>query len=227
MERTVHFTVLKDGSIYPFTPQYAGVEGEHNAATVILDVSAWKDEDFLYRVEYVDGYGAGDTTGTLYPVNGKISLTLPRGWTNAGGQAVVRLVASVLTDGEEVQTVFAVDAPLYFRDKQDSDQDIEDIATPMLTWLIAEAGQAVENAEKVAADLKTAADNGEFDGEKGEKGENGYTPQKGIDYYTPVEKAEVVNEVLNGVLTDYEAYLDSLLAEQEEIIDHLNELRGA
>lgn len=83
-----------------------------------------------------------------------------------------------------------------------------------------------EEAVSTAKSVEERANNGEFDGEKGEKGENGYTPQKGIDYYTPAEKAEVVNEVLNGVLTDYEAYLDSLLAEQEEIIDHLNELRG-
>lgn len=33
-------------------------------------------------------------------------------------------------------------------------------------------------------------------GEKGEKGQDGYTPVKGVDYFTEAEKAEMVSAVL-------------------------------
>lgn len=33
-------------------------------------------------------------------------------------------------------------------------------------------------------------------GEQGVKGEDGYTPVKGVDYYTAAEKQELINEVI-------------------------------
>lgn len=33
-------------------------------------------------------------------------------------------------------------------------------------------------------------------GNKGDKGENGYTPVKGVDYFTEADKSEIVLEVL-------------------------------
>lgn len=37
------------------------------------------------------------------------------------------------------------------------------------------------------------------DGKPGEDGEDGYTPQKGVDYYTEADKAEMVEAVLNAL----------------------------
>lgn len=44
--------------------------------------------------------------------------------------------------------------------------------------------------------LAQAKASGEFDGEPGEPG---YTPQKGIDYYTPTDIAEMVNSVISAL----------------------------
>lgn len=41
--------------------------------------------------------------------------------------------------------------------------------------------------------LEKAKESGEFDGRDGE---DGYTPKKGVDYYTEAEKAEMVSEVI-------------------------------
>jgi len=51
-----------------------------------------------------------------------------------------------------------------------------------------------------------------FDGEKGEKGtdgKDGYTPQKGVDYYTDADKAEMVSAVL-ATLPVYEGEVESV-----------------
>lgn len=42
-------------------------------------------------------------------------------------------------------------------------------------------------------------DSGELKGEKGDKGVDGYTPQKGIDYFTEADKQELVQDVLNAL----------------------------
>ena len=49
-------------------------------------------------------------------------------------------------------------------------------------------------AEKAVADaLQAAKESGEFDGK------DGYTPKKGVDYYTEVDTAEMVAAVLNAL----------------------------
>jgi hypothetical protein len=53
-----------------------------------------------------------------------------------------------------------------------------------------EAYGAAAEAERVYQELLAAKENGEFNGK------NGYTPKKGIDYYTETDKAEMVNAVL-------------------------------
>lgn len=53
--------------------------------------------------------------------------------------------------------------------------------------------------------LEKAKESGEFDGEKGEKGDtgekgaDGKTPEKGVDYFTEAEKQEIVTDVINAL----------------------------
>ena len=59
-------------------------------------------------------------------------------------------------------------------------------------------------------------------GEKGDKGDNGaagYTPVRGVDYYTPADKEELINEVIeSALLGDIEESLNTILAMQDEMI---------
>ena len=55
-------------------------------------------------------------------------------------------------------------------------------------------------------------------GDTGERGENGYTPIKGTDYYTPEEKAELVQEIEQTAIGDVDAALDHIIAIQNELI---------
>lgn len=60
--------------------------------------------------------------------------------------------------------------------------------------------------------------NGVFQSMLSIKGENGYTPIKGTDYYTPEEKAELVQEIEQTAIGDIDAALDHIIAIQNELI---------
>lgn len=47
--------------------------------------------------------------------------------------------------------------------------------------------------------LQQAKDSGEFKGEDGKDGADGYTPQKGVDYFTEADKEELVSAVLGAM----------------------------
>ncbi|MBE6757432.1 MAG: hypothetical protein E7552_02630 [Ruminococcaceae bacterium] len=166
MERQVNITVDAVGGVMPRSPQYAGVQGEHNACRVVFDVTAWANEPFLYRGEFVGGDGAGGTTAVLVPEDGCVSFLLPASWTAAGGRAVARLVASITVDGEETQTVYAVDVPLYFAAKQEYDDTVREEAYTGFTALAAAVQNAVDTVEEKLAD-------GSFIGAQGKEGPQG------------------------------------------------------
>ena len=86
---------------------------------------------------------------------------------------VANLVLNVLTQ-EQYDAAEKVENELYL---------IENDGT-----LPEEVAAAIETAVNTA--LEQAKESGEFDGE------NGHTPQKGIDYWTADDKAEIVNDVL-------------------------------
>ena len=46
----------------------------------------------------------------------------------------------------------------------------------------------------------------------------GYTPQKGIDYFTDAEKAELIAEIENGVVGDIDTALDELHAYAQALV---------
>ena len=49
--RTIAFTVTENG-IEPSAPQYAGVQGDHNAARVAFTLAfAQSDPEYRYRIE--------------------------------------------------------------------------------------------------------------------------------------------------------------------------------
>jgi len=173
MERTVNVTVDATGGIIPKTPQYAGVQGEHNACRVAFDVSAWSEEPFVYRGEFVSGDGTGGTTDLLEVTEGRVSFPLPAVWTAAGGRAVARLVASVTVDGEETQTVYAVDVPLYFAAKQECSAAVTAQEYAGLTALVTSVQEAVDEVERRLAD-------GSFIGPQGERGEKGEQGVQGV-----------------------------------------------
>ena len=49
-------------------------------------------------------------------------------------------------------------------------------------------------------------------------GKDGYTPQKGLDYYTPEEKEELINQIEMEVTGDIDEALEVIIAIQNELM---------
>ena len=67
----------------------------------------------------------------------------------------------------------------------------------------AQAGNdpAMNPTPTVYDQIMKAIDDGRLQGEPGPRGVPGHTPQKGVDYFTPADKAELVNDVLAALPT--------------------------
>ena len=107
------------GTVSPSAPQYGGVPGDNRAVQVSFAVpEELQGNRFRYRIEGVDGAGGYVTSGLL-PIDddGIVCLLLPATFTQAGGQLLVRLVVSELSDGEEISTTHSFDGRIYFADE--------------------------------------------------------------------------------------------------------------
>lgn len=152
---TVDF-ILTPESIAPTSPQEAGVQGDHNAATVRFRLDGGlADETYYYRWEFVDGYGFLHTTDsfqiTVEDAETYASVSLPREWTSPGGNAEIRLVVSKLDEtGAEQVTKYTKAGRLCFSSRGEEAPREEEGVSRGLTELI-------EDVKKQAADAAEAA----------------------------------------------------------------------
>lgn len=78
--------------------------------------------------------------------------------------------------------------------------DGEDISDPPQEDVYDQIVQMCEDALETAESVEERANNGEFNGK------DGYTPVKGVDYYTENEKEEFVKEAIEGVRASEKQY---------------------
>ena len=156
--RTVTFSATPSG-VTPDQPQFAGVQGDHNATSVVFALDeALVNAAYQYRFEFVDGAGGYDTTDFVALENSQASCLLPGNWTGAGSTGTIRLCAVILgADNTEEQVVYTLSGRLKFAPR--------DTGTPMeteyekgLSGLIADTKDAADAANQAAADAETAAD---------------------------------------------------------------------
>lgn len=179
---TIDFSVTAD-AVTPDTPQSAGHSGDHKAAVVRFQVPF---EGYRYRLEITDGNGGYDTTGLLDAEDGTVSYEVPCAWT-AAGIATLRLVAVEQEDGAEIVRFHSAPAYLHFADREDG-EPLGDSARP--AWQ-----ETLDEAQFFLSTVEQKLENGELKGDKGDTGDAGYTPQKGVDYYTDAEKQELIDEL--------------------------------
>ncbi len=150
--RTVEFTVDALGGVSPSAPQYAGVQAEHNATQIVFDVQTWQavNPAFLYRLELVDSLGDYATTDLLPVESGKVRQLLPGAWTMHGGNALLRLTASQMTEGAEEQVVYTASAWVFFDARDTGSGDLEEEARETVTVLLDETQKAASQAQESA-----------------------------------------------------------------------------
>jgi len=104
------------GTVSPSAPQYGGVQGDHRATMVSFTVpEELRGDRFRYRIDGLDGAGGYVTSGLLPPDDQNVvGFLLPAAFTQAGGELLVRLVVSELSDGDEVATAHSFDGRVYF-----------------------------------------------------------------------------------------------------------------
>lgn len=77
---------------------------------------------------------------------------------------------------------------------------------------------AVAKAEQIAGEVERRANEGEFNGAEG------YTPQKGIDYWTDEDKSEIIKDI-NGAAEGVGARVDVLEVNMESVLQDIADLR--
>ncbi|MCI8554040.1 MAG: hypothetical protein HFJ80_03745, partial [Clostridiales bacterium] len=166
--------------VEPAGPQYAGVQGDHQATRVvfILDEALYAAQ-YSYRLEYVDGMGGYDTTDYLKPVaqegqaGVQVEYWLPDTWTRSGGAGEIRLVVALLDSlNNEQQIVHTLTGRVYFSRREAGSHEVQSHLRHGLSSLIADAqksaaqaqlkaemaSEAGERAQAAAIRAETAAD---------------------------------------------------------------------
>ena len=156
---------VETGEVEPFLPQYGGVQGDRNAATVSFAVpESLQGDNFRYRIEGEDGAG-GFVTTALLPLDddGCVVTLLDERFTAAGGQILVRLVVSEIQNDNEVTTVRSFDGRLFF-----ADAPAANVASPFrdtLSALLCRNEEKLEQMNATAAALSEQV--GEFNARVG------------------------------------------------------------
>lgn len=158
--RTVDFTVTEKG-ISPAAPQWAGVQGEHQATRVRFKLpESLIGKGHHFHVEWIDGMQAFGMSEQLTATDdGKVAYLLPSAWTAAGGTAEVRLCAGKdETDEEHGQVFYSAVGRLTFSPR---DEDLPSVtaAENMLYAVMGEAERALKKAAE-CVDSEVADDTG-------------------------------------------------------------------
>ena len=88
-----------------------------------------------------------------------------------------------------------------------------------------------EQKASLKGDKGDKGDQGEqgIQGEKGDKGDSGYTPQKGIDYYTEADIAELIERLVVPVDQEFNIGSTNAIANRvvyEKLIEHEQKILG-
>lgn len=155
--RSIIFFADENG-VSPSEPQFAGVQGEHNATEVKFQLSsALTSPEYLYRIEFSDAAGEYDSTDFI-PISGSfVNYLLPESWTKAGGVGVIHLCAVVLdASGQEEQEVYSLAGRLKFAPRESGGMKTK--YEKGLSALISEAGKATDAANEAAESANAASD---------------------------------------------------------------------
>ena len=114
--------------------------------------------------------------------------------------------------GGTVGDLYAEDIYYYNSDLADTSNTVKGALDEAIDFVVHKIPEIYVNNEKldnaVNSALEEAKASGDFKGDKGDKGNDGYTPQKGVDYFdgndyvlTEADKTEIANAVLDSLQT--------------------------
>ena len=193
--RNVIWTVSEDGrSLFPNAPQYGGVQGEHNATTLIFNIPETcplRDEKYRLYISCVDTTGAYDKSPALLIEDGKVSFDLPRAWTQFGGYNELRLVAEAVAE-----IALELKARVVYDSRQRATQAEKKLLDGFMQAAVDRAENASESAARSAEEAKRYAEQAQTGGAGG--GGGGYAEI--VDGVLCVTGGSITAEIDNDVL---------------------------
>ncbi len=157
--RTIEFTCTQSG-IAPFSPQYAGVQGEDCSTQAVftidsaVDIEPEQGHSVVARVDCTDGAGAFYASEHLeIDSNRNATFVIPHDITRAGGMCRVNLVLSELdADNVEQRIIYSGTATLYFENSAQGTPPRNQYKRE-LSGLMGAAAAAAESAQDSANKL--------------------------------------------------------------------------
>lgn len=163
--RTLSWTVGEDMEVSPASIQKAGVQGDHHATLVEFKVPVKLQTGYNLYIQQLSSTDRYDTTDALAMVDGIVSFLLPLNWTQDGGKAILRLVASEqdVAEGTEPETVYSDKARIVYADRQTGFARVQSLITGAIHQMmeicksavakVDRAGEAAENFVEQLPDL--------------------------------------------------------------------------
>ena len=157
--RTIEYICKQDG-ITPFSPQYAGVQGEDCSTQAVFTIDSAVDiepapgHSIVARVDCTDGAGAFYASAHLeIDSNRCVTFVIPHDITRAGGMCRANLVVSELdADNVEQRIVYSGTATLYFENSAQGMPPRNQYKRE-LSGLMEAAADAAEIAQEAAGQL--------------------------------------------------------------------------
>ena len=124
--RTIKWLVDSNGkTISPTRVQDGGVQGDHNATRAEFLLPSSFADGFTLYIEYVDAAGGYDKTDPLemelttppdsYGAPYKVCAPLPLAWTQLGGTATLRLVATKGNGDTDTETTYTLEGKVRYQ----------------------------------------------------------------------------------------------------------------
>lgn len=171
MIHTVNWTVDQNLDVTPVSVQDAGVQGDALATTIVFTVPASlvsQEFGYSWHIEIVDSNGEYDKSPDITPAasgsNATISFVLPMRWTQAGGVADIRLVAT--TDS---LTAYSFAGHIRFDGRQKAVRQIDSLIEGDIAQLMREAEALNERADDVLETAETAVTTAEESASRAEE----------------------------------------------------------
>lgn len=159
--RTIEYTIDSGGRVTPSAPLYGGIQGEHNATSVVFDVSAILQSNAYYRVEWIDGAGEFGTSEHLTAQNGKITYTLTGEVTSGGIKITLTLIQAIVNENDVEQVILSVPVLIFLTAAGVDENTVAEYKRGL-------SGLAL-HAEKMASQSETAAQRAEDAADKAEE----------------------------------------------------------
>lgn len=154
--RYIRFTVSDDGVLTPATPQFGGVQGEHNATQVsfyLHPTSQLSNPNYQYHVECVDAAGGYDRTGQLTRVGSEIPVLVPLAWTQYGGISILRLVIE-----EQGTHICTLEGRLQFEDRGGAIEKMDGLLRTDIRESLDDCHESVNSCNQAQDACREAAD---------------------------------------------------------------------